>query len=137
MDPSRFWTRDAPPRSAEAVERREAGRQGLVAVAGILGALAASSCCVLPFLLFTLGVSGAWIGNLTALEPYRPVFIAVTLGLLGYGFYHLYRKPRVACAEGPSCARPGSGRIAKIGLWSAALLIAIALGFPKLAPLFL
>jgi mercuric ion transport protein len=32
---------------------------------GLLGALAASSCCILPLVLFSLGVSGAWIGNFT------------------------------------------------------------------------
>src|SRR5262245_33524392 len=39
--------------------------QGLMAVGGLLGALVASSCCLLPLVLFGLGVSGAWIGNLT------------------------------------------------------------------------
>jgi mercuric ion transport protein len=51
-------------------------RQGLktaLAAGGILAALGASSCCVLPFALFTLGVSGAWISNLTALAPYQPI----------------------------------------------------------------
>jgi mercuric ion transport protein len=137
MDALRLRTTDTQRLSAEALERREAGRQRLVAVGGILGALAASSCCVVPFVLFSLGVSGAWISNLTALERYQPVFAAITLGCLGYGFYHVYRKPKVACAEGSYCTRPGSGRMAKIGLWSAAVLVAIALGFPKLASFFL
>lgn len=104
---------------------------------GVLAALGAASCCVVPFALFTLGISGAWISNLTALEPYQPLFAAVTFGFLGYGFYLVYRKPKVACAEGSYCAKPGSGRTAKIGLWTATVLVAIALGFPKLAPLFL
>ena len=29
---------------------------------------AASSCCILPLVLFSLGVSGAWIGNFTQLR---------------------------------------------------------------------
>jgi mercuric ion transport protein len=49
----------------------------------------------------------------------------------------VYRRPQVACAEGSYCAEPGSKRIAKVGLWSAAILVIIALGFPKLAFLFL
>jgi mercuric ion transport protein len=112
-------------------------RPALLALGGILGALGAASCCVVPFALFTLGISGAWISNLTALEPYQPVFVAVTLSFLGYGFYLVYRKPKVACAQGSHCAKPSSGRIAKIGLWTATVLVIIALGFPKLAPLFL
>src|SRR6516225_6483130 len=109
----------------------------LLAAGGILAALGAASCCVLPFALFTLGISGAWIGNLTALKPHQPILAAVTIGFLGCGFYLVYRKPKVACAEGSYCAKPSSGRIARIGLWTATVLIVVALGFPKLAPLFL
>jgi mercuric ion transport protein len=114
-----------------------ARRAGLASIGGILAALAAASCCVLPFALFTLGISGAWISNLTALEPYQPIFAAVTFVFLGYGFHLVYRKPKVACAEDAYCARPSSGRIAKIGLWTATALVIIALGFPRLAPFFL
>ncbi len=110
---------------------------GLVSIGGILAALAAASCCVVPFALFMLGISGAWISNLTALEPYQPIFAAVAFGFLGYGFYLIYRKPKVECAEGSYCAKPSSGRTARIGLWTATVLVVIALGFPKLAPLFL
>ena len=49
--------------------------QKLVAAGGILGAIAASSCCIAPLVLFSLGISGAWIGNLTALAPYQPYFV--------------------------------------------------------------
>src|SRR5215472_16544699 len=52
-------------------------RQVFTAVGGLMGAVAASSCCILPLLLFSLGVSGAWIGNLTRLAPYQPYFIAI------------------------------------------------------------
>ncbi len=109
----------------------------LLSIGGILAALAAASCCVVPFVLFTLGASGAWVSNLTALEPYKPIFVGVTLGLLTGGFYSVYRKPKAACADDAYCAKPSSGRIAKTGLWTATLLVAIALVFPKLAPLFL
>ena len=109
----------------------------LMSLGGIVAALGAASCCVIPFLLFMLGFSGAWISNLTALAPYQPIFAAVTAGFLGYGFYLVYRKPKVACADGSYCAKPGSGRVAKIGLWTATILVIVALGFPKLAPLFL
>ena len=39
----------------------------------------ASACCLGPLVLITLGISGAWIGNLAALEPYRPWFIGAAL----------------------------------------------------------
>lgn len=124
------------PREAGQAEP-SARKAGLVSVGGILAALGTASCCVVPFALFTLGISGAWISNLTALAPYQPIFAAVTFGLLGYGFYLVYRKPKAVCADDSYCAKPSSGRSAKIGLWTATVLVAIALGFPQLVPLFL
>lgn len=109
----------------------------LLAAGGILAALGAASCCVLPFALFTLGVSGAWIGNLTALEPYQPVFAAIAMACLGYGFYLGYRRPKIACAEGSYCVSSSANRVAKIGLWTATVLVVIAVGFPRIAALFL
>ncbi len=46
---------------------------------GGLAAIVASTCCLGPLVLVALGLSGAWIGNLTLLEPYRPFFIASRL----------------------------------------------------------
>ena len=112
----------------------KAARKVFVTVGSITAALAASSCCVIPLVLFTLGVSGAWISRLTALAPYQPLFVVLTLGFLAWGFWMVYRKPKVACAEG-YCARPISDRIAKTGLWVATVLIAIALAFPYVVPL--
>lgn len=101
----------------------------LLSLAGIVAALGAASCCVIPFLLFAVGVSGAWIGNLTALEPYQPIFAAASLGFIGWGAWRLRREAKFACAEG-YCASARSDRIARIGLWTAAALIVIALVFP-------
>jgi mercuric ion transport protein len=72
-------------------------RQSLVAAGGFLSALAASSCCILPLILFGLGVSGTWIGNFTRLAPFQPWFIAATMAFLGYV---VYRSSHVACADG-------------------------------------
>src|SRR5258708_8328847 len=48
---------------------------------GGVAAILASTCCLGPLVLVALGLSGAWIGNLTLLEPYRPFFIGVVLWL--------------------------------------------------------
>jgi mercuric ion transport protein len=103
----------------------------LLSLAGIVAAIGAASCCVIPFLLFALGVSGAWIGHLTALEPYQPVFAALALGFIGWGAWRLRRKAKMACAEG-YCATDRADRIARLVLWTAAVLIVIALLFPYL-----
>jgi mercuric ion transport protein len=112
-------------------------RQRWLAAGGVLGALASSSCCILPVALFSLGASGAWLGNLSALSPYQPLFVAVTLGFLASGFWLAYRRPNAACDGSAACARPPSGGIVNVALWSATLLVAAALAFPYLAPALL
>jgi mercuric ion transport protein len=115
---------------------RERARARWIAAGGILGALAASSCCILPLVLFSLGISGAWIANFTALAPYKPYFAAGTIGLIGYGYYLVYVRPKQACADG-SCARPLPNRLVKSSLWMATVLVVVALAFDSIAPLLL
>jgi mercuric ion transport protein len=111
----------------------ESKKTRLVAAGGILGALGASACCVVPLVLFSLGISGAWIGTLTALSPYKPVFITITLGFLGYGFWLVYRAAR-PCADGAACARPLPGRLVKTALWVSTFLILLATFWTWIAP---
>ena len=115
----------------------ETRRQGLVAVGGVLGAVAASSCCIVPLALFSLGISGVWIGNLAALTPYQPYIILITAGFLGYGFYLVYWRPKKAYADGSDCARPLPHRIVKTALWVSTTLVAAAVAFPYVAPALL
>src|SRR6266436_2879184 len=112
-------------------------RQSLVAAGGLLGALAASSCCILPLLLFGLGVSGAWIGNFTRLAAYQPYFIAATVAFLGYGYWLVYRSSTRPCADGKACARRLPNRIVKTSLIFATILVVAALGLDFIAPLLL
>lgn len=119
-------------RNAEDGQR---SRAGLIAAGGVLGAIAASSCCVLPLLFFSVGVSGAWLGQLAALEPYKPVFIVATLGLLGYGYLLVHRSSKRTCEEGSACAKPLPNRLVKVGLWTATLLISLSIVWPYIVPL--
>lgn len=108
----------------------------LIAAGSVLGAILASSCCIVPLVLVTLGASGAWIGNLTALEPYKPIFAGVTMILIGFGFWHVYLKPRQACDDDSYCATNTSSRITKSALWIATILVLLALTIDYWAPLF-
>lgn len=112
-------------------------QKSIFAGGSALGAVAMSSCCILPLALFSLGVTGAWIGNLAALYPYKPYFFVATAVFLAVGFWKVYRKPAVDCAEGSYCASPVSDRVNKSVLWSATLLVLAALVFPYAAPLIL
>ncbi len=111
--------------------------QTVLAAGGVLGALAASSCCILPLVLFSLGVSGAWIGNLTQLAPYQPYFIAAAIACLAGGYWLHRRSSKVECADGALCARPMPNRLARLGFALAAGLVVAAVGFNFVAPLFL
>lgn len=107
-----------------------AGRPGWFAAGGIVGALLASSCCVVPLLLVTVGVTGAWIGKLTALEPYSPIFAGIAILCIGLGFWHVYFRGTGACATQRSVM------VTKALLWFAAVLTVIALTTDWWAPLF-
>ena len=104
-------------------------------VAGVLAAIGASLCCVAPLMLLGLGIGGAWIGHLTAFEPYRPLFIVLTLLFLALAFRRLYLVPQV-CAPGTPCADPQTTRRQRLVFWSTAILLLALLSVPWFAPLF-
>lgn len=96
------------------------------AFGGLAAALLATTCCILPLVLVILGVGGAWVGNLTALAPYQPAFIAMSLGFVAFGFWRS-RKDQVACQPGTLCAVPSFRRATQIMLWLASAIVAAAL----------
>ena len=117
-------------------EPKESTRSGNgFLVAGILAAIGASACCVGPLVLLALGVSGAWISSLTALEPYRPIFIGLTLLFLGLAFYRLYLA-RPVCTPGSTCADPRMLKHQRLTFWIVAVLVIGLIAVPSVAPLF-
>ncbi|WP_461480650.1 mercuric transporter MerT family protein [Porticoccus sp.] len=94
-------------------------------IGGVMAAIGASLCCVGPFVLLSLGISGAWISSLTLLEPYRPIFIAVVLLLFGWAGWQVYRSVE-ACAPGTACAIPQMRKRRQVIFWIA-LIIALIL----------
>lgn len=106
-----------------------------VLAAGGLAAVLASTCCLGPLVLVTLGFSGAWIGNLTALEPYRPIFIGVALVALFFAWRRIFR-PVEACKPGEICAIPQVRTLYKLIFWIAVAFVAVALAFPYVVTFF-
>jgi mercuric ion transport protein len=109
------------------VPDRSAAR-GALAVGG-LTAILASTCCLGPLVLVTLGFSGAWIGNLTALEPYRPIFVGVALLALYFAWRRIFRRAE-DCAPGEICSIPQVRTAYKLIFWVVAALVLVALLFP-------
>lgn len=103
--------------------------------AGGIAAVLPSTCCLGPLVLVLLGFSGAWIGNLTALERYRPWFLALAVLVLGFSAWSIFR-PASACKAATPCADPEFRRWQKLGFWVVCGLTVLALAFPYAAPLF-
>lgn len=108
--------------AASVLEATKPKQERLLAAGGVLSAVVASSCCVVPLVLVTYGIGGAWVGNLTALEPYKPYFLSVTALLFAAGFWHVYFKAKPVCEDGSYCASQSSNRITKSALWIATSL---------------
>ena len=113
--------------------KQKTGR-GALGIGGV-AAFLASICCLGPLVLVTIGISGAWIGNLTVLEPYRPIFIGAALVALFFAYRRIFR-PAEACKPGEVCAVPHVNNAYKIIFGIVAALIGIALAFPYMLPLF-
>lgn len=109
--------------------------QSLTLAAGGLAALLASACCLGPLVLVSIGLGGAWISNLTALEPYRPLFIGVALVALFFARRRIDR-PAVECKSGEVCAQPQNKRAYRGLFWTVVALVLVAFILPYLAPLF-
>lgn len=121
-------TRDVPPDRSQ--------RWSIAANAGaVVTAFIASACCVGPLVLALLGLGGGAL--LVKFEPYRPYFAAVTVGLLGLGFWLQYRTPKPAADAGVACdcPAPRANKAGRVMLWVATVLVVAFLAFPYIAPL--
>jgi len=109
-----------------------------IATAGSLfGALAMTSCCILPLVLVSFGVGGVWIAQLTALYAYKWYTFTVASAFIGYGFWKVHRAETGECRDGTACARPINRRIMKASLWLATVVTAIAMIFPYVISYFM
>ncbi|MCC4118168.1 mercuric ion transporter MerT [Aromatoleum toluclasticum] len=108
--------------------------RGALATGG-LAAILASTCCLGPLVLVALGFSGAWIGNFTVLEPYRPVFIGAALIALFLAWRRIFGQS-AACKPGAVCTAPRVAKTYKALFGVVAALVAVALAFPYVLPLF-
>jgi len=121
-------------RAETAENSRHGNGSGALFVGGI-AAILASTCCLGPLVLVALGLSGAWIGNLTRLEPYRPFFIGGALVALVFAGRRIFR-PAQPCEPGEVCAVPRARRAYEIVFGIVSALVLIALVYPYVASFF-
>jgi mercuric ion transport protein len=109
--------------------------KGMLAAGG-LSAVLASTCCLGPLILVGVGVSGAWIGNLRLLEPYRPLFIVAALIALFFAYRGIFARRAADCAPGEICSVPRVQTLYKAVFGIVAALVVIAISFPYVLPWF-
>lgn len=117
--------------------RMSSSRHSVLPLAGaVLAAIGASACCVVPLVLVLLGISGAWIANFAALDPWRPWFIGSVALCLAWAFWTAYR-PGDECVADGSCREPAALRSRRRLLWVGTTGIALLLLFPYYIAWFL
>ncbi|WP_422358905.1 mercuric transport protein MerTP [Reichenbachiella sp.] len=68
--------------------------------AGVFAAIVASLCCITPVFSLLAGIGGI-AATFSWMEPFRPYFIALTIGALGFAWYHKLKQKtteEVVCA---------------------------------------
>jgi mercuric ion transport protein len=104
-------------------------------VGGVLAGVGASACCVGPLLLLSLGIGGAWIAHLTALEPYRPIFVVLAVVFLVLAFRKLYLVPQ-SCAVDDDCIADRTRNAQRILFWVLAPVTLCLIVSPWILPVF-
>jgi copper chaperone CopZ len=97
----------------------------------VLAAIAASGCCIGPLVAVALGAGG--FAASAVFEKWRPVFLGVTLTLLGLAWYLSYRKPKATCKQGSACATAAVSKRNKVVLLFATAFVVAAAAFPSVA----
>ena len=113
--------------------RRGAGGVAAGLIGGALAAVAASVCWIVPLVLVSVGVTGAWMSALTVLAPYKWLLILAALACTGYAWHAIYRvRPANGCGPG---AAPQPGARYRVLVWVVSTLVLAAVVSPHLVPL--
>jgi mercuric ion transport protein len=100
-----------------------------------LAAIGATACCVGPLILLLLGIGGSWISSLTALEPYRPIFIIATILFIGLAYRKLYLIND--CDDSDVCAISEVKQRQRTIFWVSSIIIIVIVTSPYYLPLLL
>jgi mercuric ion transport protein len=98
--------------------------KGTLVGAVVAGGLA-SACCVGPLVVVLLGFGSA--SAFIAMEPYRPIFAAITLALLAWAGWRYWQDRKQCAANGCSPKRP-------VLLWALGGFSILLLVSPSLLP---
>jgi mercuric ion transport protein len=102
--------------------------------AGAIAALGASTCCVLPLVLVTIGAGGAWVAQVRELERFYYAFVAIAVAAFGYAFYRLYFRAAGCAPADDACASPVVRTRQRIAFWATLIVAKALLLFPIYGP---
>lgn len=71
--------------SDAAQQKNDVGLLSTLGLAAAIAAFVGASCCVLPMVLASAGLAGAWIASLEVFVAYRVYITIVALGVIGLG----------------------------------------------------
>jgi mercuric ion transport protein len=99
---------------------------------GVLGAIGtaflSSACCIGPAVLGGLEIGTAVTAQ--KLAAYRPLFMAMTIVLLGLGFYVAYRNSKRSKCGVAGCEASRISRWGRLLLWIATAVVLALIAFP-------
>lgn len=122
--------------NTDTTKARSGGYLATIGLAGGLGAVVASSCCVLPLVFAGLGAGAGVFGALEALASIRLPLLALS-GLAIAAAWFMYLRRRRACAADASCASAPPARTTAVVLSLATLLLATAAAWDVIEPVAL
>lgn len=94
-------------------------------VAG-LGAVVASSCCVIPLGLAALGAGASVLGRLEAIAAWRVTLLSTSAMAIVGGWGAWWLKRPIACVSGAGCKTPQRARATLTLLLSASITVLAA-----------
>jgi len=97
-------------------------------IGAIIAGGLASACCIGPLIVVMLGLGSA--SAFIAMEPYRPLFGAITFCLLGWAGWRHWQGRKICLAKGCPPKKP-------VLLWMLGAMAILLLISPSLLPMFI
>ncbi len=94
-------------------------------IGAMIAGFLASACCIGPLIVVLLGLGSA--SAFIAMEPYRPIFAAITLALIGWAGWRHWQGRKKCISEGCSPKKP-------VLLWVLSGFAVLLLISPSLLP---
>jgi mercuric ion transport protein len=102
-----------------------------------VGAVVASSCCVIPLGLAALGAGTSVLGGLQGVAAWRIPLLSISILAIVGGWAAWWLKRPVACASVASCASPERSRAGLVLLLCASAILLAATSWSYIDPMLL